>query len=222
MASKEKGKAAQDFVPINEIRDGVMVTENKHLHIVLMASSINFALRSTEEQEAITAQYQNFLNSLDFSVQIIIQSRRLNIDPYLETLRDAEREQTNELLQIQTREYVEFVKTFVASTKIVTKSFYIVVTFVPPVLEASKRGVKSIMDKFTGGSQEGSRKKYTADEQFEEYKTQLWQRVEVVTTTLASAGVRTVPLNTEELIELYFGLFNPGELERGHAPQVTQ
>src|SRR3989344_4357381 len=134
-----KAQSAQEFVPIKEIRDGIMITEDGSLHMALMASSLNFALRSGEEQEAITAQYQNFLNSLDFSVQIMIQSRRLNIEPYLETLRDAERNQTNDLLKIQTREYVEFVRTFVSNTKIVTKSFYIVVTFVPPRLGIRKK-----------------------------------------------------------------------------------
>ena len=215
-----KAQSAQEFVPIKEIRDGIMITEDGSLHMALMASSLNFALRSGEEQEAITAQYQNFLNSLDFSVQIMIQSRRLNIEPYLETLREAERNQTNDLMKIQTREYVEFVRAFVETTKIVTKSFYIVVTFVPPFIEISKKGgVGGIFKGLFGSGGAGSQDKHLSDEKFEEYKAQLWQRAETVSGAIASTGVRTVPLNTEELVELFYGLFNPGELEKGRAPQ---
>ncbi|MEK7598859.1 MAG: hypothetical protein AAB474_00170 [Patescibacteria group bacterium] len=214
-----KGKASQDFVPIREIRDGIVITEDGNMHMVLMASSLNFALRSADEQEAITSQYQNFLNALDFSVQVMIQSRRLNIEPYLENLRAAEKNQINELLKIQTREYIEFVRSFVETTKIVRKSFYIVATFVPPFLAGGAKGIGSI---FTGlfGRKETASAKKLEDEKFEEYKTQLWQRVETISGAIAGAGVRTAPLNTEELIELYYGLFNPGELERGHAPQI--
>lgn len=213
-----KKKAAQDFVPIREIRDGVIITEDNRLHIILMASSLNFALRSSEEQEAITAQYQNFLNALDFSVQITIQSRRLNIEPYLKTLREAEKAQTNELLKIQTREYIEFIRMFVETTRIVTKSFYITVTFVPSFLEGGK-GITSTLTGLFSRKKQSSEKKLE-DEKFEEYRAQLWQRTETVSATLSSTGVRTVPLGTQEVIELFYGLFNPGELERGHAPQI--
>ncbi|MBI2507295.1 MAG: hypothetical protein HYW09_01635 [Candidatus Niyogibacteria bacterium] len=213
-----KPLSAQEFVPIREIRDGIIITEDGNLHIMLMASSLNFALRSAEEQEAITAQYQNFLNSLDFSVQIFIQSRRLNIEPYLETLREAEREQTSELLKIQTREYVEFVKNFVETTKIVDKNFYIVVSYAPPFAIGGKSGIGGIFGELFGKKEkaEGQLK----DEKFEEYKNQLWQRAETISGAIASAGIRTVPLNTEEAVELFYGLFNPGELEKGHAPQI--
>ena len=213
MANPSKGKAAQEFVPIREIRDGVMVTDDNRMHMVLMASSLNFALRSADEQEAITAQYQNFLNALDFSVQIVIQSRRMNIEPYLETLREAERAQSNDLMKIQTREYIGFVRTFVETTKIVMKNFYIVVTFVPGAFETGKGVLKMFGGKKAGGAR-------MEDTKFEEYRSQLWQRVETVTGTLSSTGVRTVPLNTEELVELFYGYFNPGELERGPAPQI--
>ncbi|MCH7882800.1 hypothetical protein IIA95_00035 [Patescibacteria group bacterium] len=219
MPKPSKGKSAQDFVPIREIRDGVVITEDNRLHAVLMASSLNFALRSADEQEAITSQYQNFLNALDFSVQILIQSRRLNIEPYLETLREAEKQQTNELLKIQTREYIEFVRVFVENTKIVSRHFYIVVTFVPAFLGAGGKGIAGIFGGLLGGKKKSARGP-AEDEKFEEYKAQLFQRTETVSGTLSSTGVRTVPLETQELIELFYGFFNPGELERGHAPQI--
>lgn len=219
MVNPTKGKAAQDFVPIQEIRDGVLITEDNRMHMILMASSLNFALRSSDEQEAITAQYQNFLNALDFSIQIMIQSRHLNIEPYLKTLREAEQAQPNELLKIQTREYIDFVRMFVETSKIVTKNFYIIVTFVPSVFGAGGKGITSIFGSFLGKTK-GQTRARMSDEKFEEYKTQLFQRTETVSATLSSSGVRTVPLGTEELIELFYGLFNPGELERGHTPQI--
>ena len=102
-AKKLQAKSAQEFVPIREIRDGIVVMKDNSLKIILMASSLNFALKSTTEQDAIIFQYQNFVNSLDFTVQFFIQSRKLNIAPYIEVLSNIEKDQTNELLKIQTK-----------------------------------------------------------------------------------------------------------------------
>lgn len=216
---KTKGKASQDFVPIKEIRDGIAILKDNTLHMVLMTSSLNFALKSSDEQDAIIAQYQNFLNSLDFSVQFFIQSRKLNIEPYLDTLREAEKMHTNELLKIQIREYVEFVKTFVETANIVTKTFYVVVSFTPPMLETRGGIVGNVSSALGLG---GKKKDEGIDAgKFEEYKTQLWQRVDTVISGLSRTGVRIVPLNTEELVELYYGLFNPGEVDKGHVPGAT-
>ena len=214
------GKPSQQFVPVEEIRDGVVVLKDKTMHAVLMASSLNFALKSSEEQDAIIMQYQNFLNSLDFSLQFVIQSRKLDIDPYLDTLREAEKAQSSELLQIQTREYIEFVRTFVKAANIVAKSFYVVVSYMPPAFTGQ------IKKNWVGGlarllsRQEKSQIDYTTDEKFEEYKIQLWQRVDAVSAGLSRTGVRVAPLATEELVELYYSSFNPGELEKGGPPKT--
>ena len=216
--AQAKAQSAQEFLPIEEIRDGIVLLKDGTMKIVLMASSLNFALKSAEEQEAIIFQYQNFLNSLDFSVQFFIQSRRLNITPYLDTLREAASAQPNELLKIQTNEYVEFVKNFVSSSNIVAKNFYVVVPFQPPPFQTPHGALDALLGSFIK-----SRPKFTriSDEKFEEYKTQLWQRVDTVSQGLIRSGVRLAPLNTEELVELYYGLFNPGELEKGKAPEVS-
>ncbi|PIR70319.1 MAG: hypothetical protein COU46_02130 [Candidatus Niyogibacteria bacterium CG10_big_fil_rev_8_21_14_0_10_42_19] len=217
-----KAKPSQNFVPIQEIRDGVVILKDKTMHAVIMASSLNFALKSSDEQEAIISQYQNFLNSLDFSIQFVIQSRKLDLDPYLETMRDAEKKLTSELLQIQTREYVEFIKTFVKAANIVSKTFYVVISYSPPFLDLDKSdgGLFSAFNKITGlGS--GSAAAYIPDEKFEEYKVQLWQRVEIVQSGLGRCGVRGVQLNTEELVELYYNAFNPGEAGKGKTPQIS-
>jgi type IV secretory pathway VirB4 component len=216
--AKRSAARAQSFVPVREIRNNVVIAKDGSLHAVLMASSLNFALKSSDEQDAIIAQYQNFLNALDFSVQILVHSRKLNISPYLETLREQGRAQINELLKIQTTEYVEFIKNFVEVANIVSKTFYVVVSFTPPVLQ-SRKG-------FFGGMLGAlSRKKQEAGDtakRFDEHAAQLQQRLDVVSQGLASAGVRTAVLQTEELVELFFGLFNPGELERGKVSKLPQ
>ena len=217
MANAVSAKSAQEFVPIQEIREGVAILKDGALRMILMASSLNFALKSADEQEAIILQYQNFLNSLDFTVQFFIQSRKLNINPYLDTLREAEKNQVNELLKIETREYIEFIKNFVEASNIVTKAFYAVVPYQPPVFTSAKEAAGTIMGIF---KKKDESPVGLSDEKFEEYKTQLFQRVDTVAQGLTRSGVRVAPLNTEELIELYYSLFNPGELEKGKAPEV--
>lgn len=207
-------KASQELVPIQEIRNGVVILKDGSLRMILMVSSLNFSLKSATEQDAIIMQYQNFLNSLDFSIQFFVQSRGLNIDPYLETLRERQKTVTNELLKIQTAEYITFVKEFVESTHIVTKTFYIALPFIPVSLAATKKGIMKLF-----GSKKSSGAGYDAS-LFEEYRTQLSQRVGIVIDGLARTGVRAAPLNTEELIELFYELYNPGEAEKGTAPEL--
>ena len=123
------GKSAQEFVDIAEIKDGVVILKNNSLRAVLMVSSINFDLKSTQEQEAIVAAYQNFLNSLDFPLQILISSRKLDISPYMELLTEKENVQENDLLRFQISEYRAFMKNLVGTANIMAKTFYIVVPF---------------------------------------------------------------------------------------------
>ena len=209
---KAKGAhSAQEFLIIDAIRDGVLMLKGGWgLRAVLMVSSFNFALKSAEEQDAVIFQYENFLNSLDFSIQFAAQSRKLNILPYLETLKEREKEEANELLKIQIGEYMEFIRSFVELTNIVTKTFYVVIPFTPTIAE--KTGVTSFLPSFIGTKKGAGQ--LTGDEQFAEYKNQLLQRVDAVSTGLRRFGLRTALLNTEELIELFYGLYNPAEAER--------
>ena len=219
---------SQDILQIEEIRDGILILKDRSMRTVVMASSLNFALKSADEQTAIILQFQNFLNSLDFSIEFFMSSRKLNIEPYLETLQEAEKKQTNDLLKIQTAEYIEFVRTFVRAANIVTKSFYVVVPFTPPFFEpvSSDEGVggmlKNVTGFFSNVKKGGAGKETMSPEKFEEYKNQLWQRIDTVIQGLVRTGVRCVPLNTEELIELFYGLYNPGELEKGKPPPIGQ
>ena len=204
-------KSTQEFIPIKEIRDDVFILKDGSLHMILMASTLNFALKSEEEQNAIIMQYQNFLNSLDFSVQFFIQSRKLNTDSYIATLIEAEKKQENELMKIQTKEYIEFIKSFVKISNVMSKAFYISVPYSTAAMEVKKS--------FVGNLAGGFFKKTTGQlaDRFEENKIQLQQRADIVSQGLARVGVRVAPLNTEELIELFYELFNPGEKEKGGA-----
>jgi len=195
--------STQQFLEMEDIREGVLILKDKSLRGVLAVSSLNFALKSEEEQNAIIYQFQNFLNSLDFPVQIYIQSRRLNLTGYLEKLELLEKEQKNELLKIQTRSYIEFIKNLMAGGSIMTKNFYLVVPFHPVLVPGAKRKSPTL-----------------TDEEFERAKTQLWQRMEFVAHGLRSCGLFCAPLNTQELIELFWSIYHPEEAEIGYYPEI--
>lgn len=197
--------ATQQFVPVKEIRSGVVVLKDGSYRGVLICSSINFGLKSAEEQHAITLGFQNFLNVLDFSIQIVINSRRMDLRPYLALLADKESAQKTELMRIQLHEYIEFIRSFTDQANIMAKSFYVVVPYAPRV---STAGTVSFLRR------EKTPEKDAADlSSFEESRAQLEQRLALVASGLANAGVRAVPLGTEETIELLYRSFNPGELE---------
>lgn len=197
------GLSTQKYVDVEEVRDGVMILKNGSLRAVLLVSSINFDLKATEEQDSIISQYQNFLNSLDFPMEIIVSSRKLNINPYLEYLKKKETQLTNELLSMQLAEYSNFIKNLAEVSNIMTKYFYVVVPFHP--VETSKGG---LLDRFFGttNSQMAVAKRR---ELFDTYKNQLWQRLDHISAGLSGTGLKVTPLKTEELIELLYNSYNP-------------
>lgn len=198
-----QGASAQQYVDVAEIKDGVVVLNNGGLRSIVLVSSINFDLKSTEEQDAIIHHYQNFLNSLEFPLQIIIRSRKLNIEPYLEFLKKSATQHTNELLRFQVVEYENFIRNLTEVSNIMTKSFYLVVPFSPQ---------QSTEEGFFGkvGSMFHAREKVVASrEAFETYKHQLWQRVDHVIVGLSGSGVKMVTLKTDEIIELLYNSYNP-------------
>lgn len=200
--------STQQFLEVKEIKQGVVVLRNKALRGVLMVSSLNFALKSQEEQNATIYQFQSFLNSLDFTVQIVVQSRKLNITGYLDKLKELEKEQKNELLKTQTAEYRNFIKELIVGSSIMSKNFFVIVPFV------------SI--KIPGITSKGSGKTLTKsiDDQFQRAKSQLWQRMEFVSMGLRRCGLKCIPLNTTELIELFWSLHHPEEAEIGYYPEI--
>ena len=196
-------QSTQDFVPIKEIRDGVVILEDGEMRAVLMASAVNLSLKSNDEQEGTIFMFQNFLNSIDFSIQIVIQSRRLDIGPYLKTLESREEEQIEPLLKVQTREYMQFIKNFTDEVNIMTKQFFIVVPYATPTISAKKSFLSSLFP--------SRQSKVEKEDTFDEAKTQLEQRVSIVKNGLSRVGVRSTLLGTEEDIELFYKTFNPGD-----------
>lgn len=202
--------SAQQFLTIDAIKDDIVIMKDGGFRLILMCSSLNFALKSADEQDAITYQYQNFLNSLDFPLQIVTLSRLLNITPYIETLKNHQKEEDNEYMKIQIGEYIEFIQTLVGSANIMSKTFYAVISHSVSVFE--QKGLLGNALAALGLGKGGTKKE--TDASFEEHKLQLWQRVDTVIEGLKSFGVRSAPLNTEELVELFYGLYNPTEFEK--------
>jgi len=214
-STKHVAQSSQQFVPIKEVRDGIMLLNDGGLRAVLMASSINFALKSEEEQNAFIMQFQNFLNSLDFTVQIYIQSRELDIRPYIETLENAYKDTLDNLMRIQIKEYMEFISSFVEGANIMTKHFFVVVPYNPAMINvASNIGAMLPWNKKRGTSGKSKQTSST----FEENVSQLDQRISMVQQGLIRTGVRTVQLDTEEVIELLYKIFNPGQQDRPVRP----
>lgn len=200
--------ATQDFVPVRDIKDGVVILKNGQLVKVLLASSINFALKSRDEQQAILFQFQNFLNTLDFSLQIYVQSRRLNIEPYIETLRNLESIQYSDLMRVQLREYIEFIRTFTTEVDVMSKNFFVIIPYTPLKLNLGK-SLTNIL----------SQGKTVETNSFNEQRLQLEQRQAVVEQGLNRIGVKTIALSDDELVELYYHIYNPNDVT-GQAPSV--
>ena len=202
-------KATQEFVPIKDVRDGVVTLKDGGMRAVVLASSLNFSLKSEDERNAIVLQFQDFLNSLDFPIQISVESRRLDIRPYIALLEEQYKEQLNDLMKIQTREYIDFIKKFTKTTNIMTKSFFVVVPYDPALINVKSGLGGNLFQKQT--SNEALKQKESS---FEENRTQLEQRVGVVEQGLVRCGIRVVRLGTEEVIELFYKYFNPGDSEK--------
>lgn len=196
--------AVQKFVEVKEIKENTAIMKDNSLKAICVCSSINFDLLSDPEQEAIIIRFQEFLNSLDFSIQIIIASRHFEIDNYLNQIKELEKKQTNELLRVQTSEYINFVESFVEFANIMDKAFYVVISF--RIVESRE---ESFIDKIKNviAAKRPKKEEYKA-EKFAQYKTQLEQRVNHIVEGLQGLGVRAVPLNNEQLTELFYESYN--------------
>lgn len=206
---KTKGPATQEFIVIDEIREGIIMLKGGGLRAVLMTGSRNLELESMDSQNAVISAYADFINSFDWPIEIIIHSRKLDINPYLKTLEEKLKTQQNELLKIQTSEYLSFIKSFVNLTDIMTKKFYVAVPFDPIESQA-----ESPVEKIASFLPKTSKKNIIKEEKFKEYRGQLLQRVEHIVLTLAHVGIKASQLETDELIELFYNLYNPEELEK--------
>lgn len=185
--------ATQNFVPIKEIREGIVILNDGSMRALLSSTSLNLSLKGEDEQMGIITGFQTFLNSLDFNIEIFLQSKKLDIRSYLGILRERQNEVEEDLLKIQIKEYIEFIQKFTEEQSIMTKNFYIVVPYDSMNIVSSEKRI--------------------SEEDFIKNRNQLMQRVNVVMSGLSSLGLSVKGANTEEVINLFYKLFNPNELD---------
>ncbi len=204
MQNKNKAavKSTQSFLRISEIKNDVVVLDDGTLRAILSVSSTNFDLKSQEEQNAIIYNFQRFVNSLEFSIQILMQSRKMEIGSYLEKLKNIAEKQTNELLRVQTLEYIEFINRLIENASIMNKNFYVIV----PLDESIFPPAGGFFSKIFGGGKAKAVKQRI--ENFEKLKEKLENRVTAASANLSSIGLQSVQLKTEGLIQLYYNSYN--------------
>jgi hypothetical protein len=200
------GASSQTFLKISEIRNDTVVLKNGGVRAILAVQSVNFNLKSEEEQNAIIYSYQGFLNTLEFPVQIVVRSKKLDIDEYLDNLKKIGEKQENALLQRQTFEYVEYISKLVEYADIMEKEFYVVVPYDP--LRAQNLNIfqKFFANLSAKDSYEQINRRH---KEFAQLKKSLNQRVNIVKVGLENAGLKVDMLRTKELIELFYKIYNP-------------
>lgn len=216
LAGNKSLASTQKYLDIAEIKDDCIVLKDGTLRAVLLVSSINFALKSSEEQEAIIQGYVSFLNALNFPFQIVIQSRKLDIDKYISQLKEREAQQTNELLRMQIREYIIYIQELIEMGEIMSKRFYITIPYNP--LSDKQKGF------FTRFSEIFKVAKILRLERkrFERLRSELFKRVDYVANALFSMGLKAVPLDTQSLIELFYQIYNPQVSQREKMVEVEK
>jgi len=203
LSTEPASSPTQKYLDVAEVKDDVVVLKSGAMRSILAVSAINFDLKSTDEQTAIINQYQNFLNSVDFPVQILVSSRKLDMRNYFNYIVSKEKTQPNELLRLQLSEYRSFIEQLVSGSNIMEKNFYIIIPFSP--IENKDKGFFSNI----GSLMNPQKNVLEKNENFETYKNQLFQRVDHIIASLSGIGLRIAPLKTEELIELLFNSYNP-------------
>lgn len=209
--------STQQYLDILEIRDDVVILKDGSLRAVLLVSSINFDLKSEEEQIALIQSYTQFLNALDFPLQIVIQSRTFNIDDYLERLKTIERQQTNDLLRMQTSEYRQYIAELVELADLMSKRFYVVVPYT--TLERKRKGYFSGFKALFSAATTIRLK----NEDFQKNKVELFKRVDLVIEGLGGiGGLKSVVLDTQGLIELFYTTYNPQTSDQQPLAQMKE
>jgi len=199
--------STQLFLNIAEIKDNAIILKNGGLRAILQTSSVNFNLKSEEEQNSIIYGYQNFLNSLEFPIQIVVQSRKLDVDKYIETVREIGEQHENVLLKEQTGEYCDYIQKLVEYADIMEKKFYVVVPF-DPYRSQKQSGLAKFMSSISSSdSIENIKRRH---KEFEQLNKGLTERVNAVVAGLEGCNLRVAQLSTAQLIELFYQNYNPG------------
>lgn len=206
--------STQQYLKISQIRDNTVVLTSGELRQVIEASSVNFSLKSTQEQNAIIGSYQGFLNSLQFPIQIVMHSRRLDLGPYIGKMEKLFEEQQNPLIRIQTADYIDFIKRLITIANIMDKKFYVVVPYLTALIPSSASGGLFSL------RQKGHVR--LSDEKFKKAKAELDDRTRVIQSGLGSVSLKAEILNTQQLVELYYGLYNQEEAPREHIAEKPE
>lgn len=216
LAGSKPQVSTQRYLDIAEIRDDLVVLNDGTVRGVLLVSSINFDLKSEDEQSAMISGYVGFLNTLDYPLQVVIQSRPLNIDDYMERLKKMEKEQTNELLRMQTADYRQFVQELLTLERIMSKRFYVVVPY-SPVGDKGRKFVSRVGDVFSSAKLVRLSRK-----RFDEYSAQLTKRCNFIQSGLSSLSLRSQRLDTQALIELYYNSYNPNLFQKQPLEDISK
>lgn len=219
MATKQEFGNSLDLVNIKQIRDSIVLMKDGGFRQIVMVGGVNFALKSETEQTIITQGYQTFLNGLDFALQVVIHSRKVNIDSYIEGLLARKAIEQSPLLQNQIQEYAEFIKGFIQKNAIMEKTFLLVIPFYPAAVLSAQKASKSFLPSFLGGSKkkdpaQEAKAAEDAEANFQENLAQLGQRTGQVMAGLAGMGLEATILKDQELIELFYNFYNPQTIER--------
>jgi type IV secretory pathway VirB4 component len=214
---KSNPNSTQNSLQIAEIRDGIVIMNDGSFRSVIMLKSINFDLMSQQEQEAVEFAYQGFLNSLYFPVQIFVRSQKVDLQPYIERLDKIRTEHDNMLLAMLMEDYLIYIDQLARQTNIMDKKFYIIIPFFPHP-ESAKKAVAADSKNFITGlaSMFNTSETHVVvnEVDLENAKSELRNRVQAVLSGLAQCGVQGLPLDTQELIELYYDTYNPDTATR--------
>jgi type IV secretory pathway VirB4 component len=212
LAPKSNPNSTQNTLLISEIRDGVVIMNDGSFRSVVMVKSINFDLMSPQERDGVEYAYQGFLNSLYFEIQISVHSSRVDLGPYLEKLDKIRAEHDNMLLALLMEDYIVYMDNLAQQTNIMDKKFYVVIPFFPTV--DAQKAVQASKSFF--GSAFGKKEQAVTinEATLEAAKTELRNRVQLVLSGLMQCGVQGLPLDTQELIELYYDVYNPDTATR--------
>lgn len=203
---KNPVRSTQMYLPVAEIRDNVAILKNGGIRAVLRTSSVNIHLKSEEEQNAIIYSYQNFLNTLDFPIQITVRSKKLDLENYLDGLKEIAAKQTNRLLRDQTLDYIDYIERLIEYADIMQKEFFVVISYDPP--RAKK---PTLIQKFIEhlSPRDNLAKLRQREHEFETLRKGLMQRVNIATSGLENCGLKVEQLKTDELVTLFYECFNP-------------
>lgn len=202
--AKSKFSSTQKYLDIFEIKEDTVVMKDGTIRAILLVSSINFALKSEDEQKAIVSAYINCLNNISFPIQIVIQSREMDIEEYINRLKQKEKEQNNELLKMQINEYIQYVQELISAGNIMSKRFYVSVSY-NPLSDKHKNFFTSFKEAFRPATLVRIK-----DERFYSHKKELARKIDQLVSNLSSMGLNVAQLDTQSLIELFYNTYNPG------------